>query len=162
MCNKSSSQGLILGDIDQGHKRYSYLVPALRSALPNWRDWQTTNWETLDLPGLLLEKKKGGGGECYICLEVCLNKFTKGKTDYLRAWVLLMPRLQEKRMMLCMEPWKGCVCSPEQKMKARARNGGEARSSVMSYMMPLIFNKSATQCARPEAGNGRDHRAKLS
>ena len=30
ICNESSSQDVILGDLDQGHKHYSYSVPALK------------------------------------------------------------------------------------------------------------------------------------
>lgn len=42
-------------------------------------------------------------------------------------------------------------------MKEHARHGGEARSSVMCYMMPLNFSMLANQHAGTGAGNGRAH-----
>lgn len=122
-----------------------------RSSPANWRGWHPQTWKRLICQDSFWRK-------CYICLEGCLNKFTGGKIDYLRAWVLLVPRPEEKRMKLpCMRLWEGCVCSPEQKMKEHARHGGEARSSVMCYMMPLNFSMLANQHAGTGAGNGRAH-----
>ena len=123
-----------------------------RSSLPNWRDWQTTNGKTLDLPGLLLKKKKTSAIFVwkYVLIKSPGAKLITYGHEY--CWCQGFKR----RGWNC-SAWsheEGCVCSLEQKMKARARNGGEARCNMMCYMMPLIFNKSATQCAGPGAGNG--------
>lgn len=92
-------------------------------------------------------------GKCYICVEGWLHKFTKAKIDSLRTWVMLAPRLQEKRMkLLCMRPWE---------RKWRRASGREERPGAVWWGgIPLIFNKVANLHTDMGAGDGRDHDGK--